>query len=260
MLHSLGIPTWFLTLSTADLHWPEMIQAVALLLGIRLSRDDVLKMSFAQRSTYLWQNPITGVCMFQHILQSFFSQYLLNDTHPLGHITGYVIKVAFHMRGLQHAHCLLWVKDAPKINQDSDDDVWRIIDKYITVVVPKGVLESDANLMKSLQKFTHSDYCHRTNHVVLHFQNLLHQEQWSHTNLLKKTKPMTLPGMQKMYYKRCRMFSIIYWNSKGGFGYCRFVTKSWDRPWHIHVSFKNFTKRSQNNPATKSMWHIHKCM
>ena len=29
MLRCLGIPTWFLTLSAADLHWPEMIQAVA---------------------------------------------------------------------------------------------------------------------------------------------------------------------------------------------------------------------------------------
>ena len=53
MLHSLGILTWFLTLSAADLHWPEMIQAVALQLGRRLSRDDVMKMSIAQRSTYL---------------------------------------------------------------------------------------------------------------------------------------------------------------------------------------------------------------
>ena len=53
MLHSLGIPTWFLTLSAADLHWPEMIQAVALQLGRRLSMDDVLKMSIEQRSTYL---------------------------------------------------------------------------------------------------------------------------------------------------------------------------------------------------------------
>ena len=27
MLRTLSIPTWFLTLSAADLHWPEMIQA-----------------------------------------------------------------------------------------------------------------------------------------------------------------------------------------------------------------------------------------
>ena len=53
MLHSLGILTWFLTLSAANLHWLEIIQAVALQLKRRLSRDDVLKMSIAQRSTYL---------------------------------------------------------------------------------------------------------------------------------------------------------------------------------------------------------------
>ena len=101
--------------------------------------------------------------MLQHRLQSFFSQYLLNDVHPLGHITDYVIKIEFQMRGSPHAHCLLWVKDAPKINQDSDDDVCRFTDKYITAMVPKGVLqrESDANLIKSLQKHTHSDYCCR---------------------------------------------------------------------------------------------------
>ena len=152
MLHSFGILTWFLTLSAADLHWLEMIQVVALQLGRRLSRDDVMKMSTEQRSTYLQQNPITGVCIFQHRLQSFFSQYLLNDAHPLGHITDYVIKIGFQMRDSPHAHCLLWVKDAPKINQDLDDDVCRFIDKYITAMMPKGVFEreNDVNIMKSL--------------------------------------------------------------------------------------------------------------
>ena len=111
-----------LTLSAADLPWPEMIQAVTLQLGRRLSRDDVLKMSIAQRSTYLQQNPITGVGMLQHRLQSYFSQYLLNDAHPLGHMTDYVIKTEFQIRGSPHIHCLLQVKDTPKINQDSDDD------------------------------------------------------------------------------------------------------------------------------------------
>ena len=53
MLHSFGILTWFLTLSAADLHWSEMIQAFALQPGRRLSRDDVMKMGIAQRSTYL---------------------------------------------------------------------------------------------------------------------------------------------------------------------------------------------------------------
>ena len=119
----LGIPTWFLTLSSADLHWPEMIQAVAVQFGRKLSQNDVLTMSIADRKRYLCQNPITGVQMFQHRIVAFFSEYLLNDAHPLGHITYYVIKIEFQMRGSPHAHCLLWVKDATKIDKDPDDVV-----------------------------------------------------------------------------------------------------------------------------------------
>ena len=98
MLWTLSIPTWFLTLSAADLHWPEMIQAVAVQFGKKLSQKDVLKMSIADRSRYLCQNPVTGVWMFQHRVEAFFSEYLLSDTHPLGHITDYMIKIEFQMR------------------------------------------------------------------------------------------------------------------------------------------------------------------
>ena len=93
-------------------------------------------MSTADRSRYLCQNPITGVQMFQHRIQTSFSEYLLSDAHPLGHNIDYVIKIEFQIRGSPHAHCLLWVKDAPKIDKDPDDVVCAFIDKYITAVTP----------------------------------------------------------------------------------------------------------------------------
>ena len=83
-----------------------MIQAVAV---------DVLKMSIADRSRYLCQNPITGIQMFQHGIEAFFPENLLSDAHQLGHITDYVIKIEFQMRGSPPEHSLLWVKDAPKL-------------------------------------------------------------------------------------------------------------------------------------------------
>ena len=114
MLRSLSVPTWFLTLSAADLHWPEMIQAVCLQYGKRLSRDEVLQMSIAKSSNLLKQNPITGVHMFQHRVESFFSMYILGGSQPLGNVTDYVIIIKFQMRGSPHAHCLLWMKDTPR--------------------------------------------------------------------------------------------------------------------------------------------------
>ena len=80
MLCIIGIPTFFLTLLAADLHWPEMIQAVAAQHGRKMSHEDVFQMSLCERSDYLWNNPVTGVCMFQHRVENFFSQYLLSSS------------------------------------------------------------------------------------------------------------------------------------------------------------------------------------
>ena len=67
------------------------------------------------------------------------------------------------MRGSPHAHCLLWVKDAPKIDKDPDDVVCAFIDKYITAMIPSVTSKNEHHikLMDSLQKHTHSDYCHK---------------------------------------------------------------------------------------------------
>ena len=117
--------------------------------------------------------PITGVWKFQHKVEAFFSKYLLSNTHPLDHITDYVIKIEFEVRGSPHAHCLLLVKDAPKIDKDPDDVVCAFIDKYITAVTPPVAPdnEHDIKLMDNLQKHTHSDYCCRNNLAILVFQN-----------------------------------------------------------------------------------------
>ena len=161
MLHSIGIPTWFLTLLAADLHWLEIIQAVAMQYGSKLSQRDVLKMTMQERSKYLHQNPVTSVRMFQHRLESFFPQYVLSDAHPIGNVTDYVIKIEFQMRGLPHAHCLLWVRDAPRINEDSDKAVCEFIDKYISasppVITDRNI--HDVNLRRTLQKNIHADNC-----------------------------------------------------------------------------------------------------
>ena len=46
MLRVLGIPTWFLTLSSADLHWPELIQAVGIQVGKTFTKEEVFRMSW----------------------------------------------------------------------------------------------------------------------------------------------------------------------------------------------------------------------
>ena len=53
----LGIPTWFLTLSAADLHWPEMIQAVAVQFGRKLSQKRCIKNEYCRQKQILAPKP-----------------------------------------------------------------------------------------------------------------------------------------------------------------------------------------------------------
>ena len=57
------------------------------------------------------------------------------------------------MRGTPHAHCLLWVKNAPKINDDSDEVVCQFVDKYITGTLPNNTHRNkhDISVIQNLQ-------------------------------------------------------------------------------------------------------------
>ena len=163
MIRSLDIPTWFLTLSAADMHWPEIIQAIGIQFGKKFTKEEVMQMDWGMKSNYLRSNPITACRMFQSRVESFFSEYILSSDNPLGEIHDYVIKIEFQERGAPHAHCLLWAKDAPQIDVDSDEDVCSFVDEYISGRIPSSTDDPDSDdvheLVKRLETHSHSAYC-----------------------------------------------------------------------------------------------------
>ena len=82
------------------------------------------------------------------------------------------------MRGSPHAHCLLWVKDAPKIDKDPDDVVCTFIDKYIIAVIPPVASENEHDIkpMDNLQNIHILTTVAERNLAVLVFQNHLQQK------------------------------------------------------------------------------------
>ena len=58
MIRQLGTPTWFFTLSAADLKWPDMIQTIARQYGVHYTDDEVAGLSFEDKSNWLKRNPV----------------------------------------------------------------------------------------------------------------------------------------------------------------------------------------------------------
>ena len=59
MIQTLGIPTWFLTLSAADMKWPEVIQSIAKQYGTIYTEQEVLELPWRLKSMWLRSNPVT---------------------------------------------------------------------------------------------------------------------------------------------------------------------------------------------------------
>ena len=53
----------------------------------------------------------------------FFHEFLKSTAKPLGEIADYAIRIEFQARGSPHAHCVIWVKDAPEYGVDHDSQV-----------------------------------------------------------------------------------------------------------------------------------------
>ena len=75
MVRQLGVPTWFLTLSAADMQWPDVIKAIVLPFGRELTDEGILSMSGSKKAEWIRKNPVTAARMFQHRLDTFLIQF-----------------------------------------------------------------------------------------------------------------------------------------------------------------------------------------
>lgn len=150
MIRQLGIPTWFCSFSSADMRWPEMLNAMLRQERKQVNLEDL---SWQQKCSLLKCNPVTAARMFDYRWHCFLRDVLQSPAAPIGKITDYFYRVEFQMRGSPHIHALFWVDKAPKIDKDSDAKVVEFCDKYVTCQMP-----SDPELLDLIDVQKHSEY------------------------------------------------------------------------------------------------------
>ena len=165
MVHQLGIPTWFMTLSCADLRWPELFHILARIKGENLSDDDIENLSYNEKCSFLNLNPVVAK-HFQYRVEMFFKEILLSKVKPIGNILYYALKVEFQMRGSPHLHALIWTSDCPELKPGNEDMYIRYIDKHVKATLPDK--ENDAEmfeLVSTFQRHCHSRSCRKYKNI-----------------------------------------------------------------------------------------------
>ena len=133
MLRQLGIPTWFCSFSSAEYRWNDI---VGVILHHENDNRNPSDLDWAEKNEILRNNPVTVARMFDHRFHVFQRDVILSPANPIGKVADYFVRVEFQQRGSPHMHCLYWVENAPKLNEDSEETICDFIDRYVTCALP----------------------------------------------------------------------------------------------------------------------------
>ena len=116
-------------------------------------------LTWAEKCRLIQSDPATCARHFDRQVQLLF-KFLKEDVEPLGPLVDYFYCVEFQQRGSPHIHCLLWIKDSPKIDNDVED-VIEFIDKYISCSKPTVESNEEMSALVANQMHRHSHTCRK---------------------------------------------------------------------------------------------------
>lgn len=163
MVRQFNSATIFLTLSAAETKWVELLSILSEVVdGKKITHQEAETLEFKEKSRLIRQDPVTCARYFDHrfkqMLKLMTRENGIFDEHP---VIRYYYRIEFQHRGSPHAHCTLWLKNAPIFDKDSPESFIEIpafIDKFITCT---SSLESVQNYI-SYQRHSHTQSCKRT--------------------------------------------------------------------------------------------------
>ncbi|XP_044191600.1 LOW QUALITY PROTEIN: uncharacterized protein LOC122969723, partial [Thunnus albacares] len=158
-VRQLGIPTWFCSFSSADLHWQNLLTTILKQEGRTQTVEDL---EWADRCELLRRNPVTAARMFDYRWHCFLNEVLMSPSQPIGKIIDHFYRVEFQQRGSPHVHCLFWIEGAPQIDKNTDEEVVEFIDKYVTCELPSDD-DTLLDIVSSVQTHSkrHSKSCRK---------------------------------------------------------------------------------------------------
>ena len=170
MIKQLGPPTWWMTFSCADLRWNEIYRILSKLKGQEISDTEIANMTYDEKCKMLNSNPVVVAKHFQYHVECLFRDVLLGSGDPVGKVLYDAIRIKFQFRGSPSAHCFIWIKDCPILNEDNIEYFIRFIDKHVLAILPDPITCPVLHdLVKTYQRHTHSKTSRKYKNLACRF-------------------------------------------------------------------------------------------
>lgn len=152
IIRQFGVFTFFITLSAAETHWPELLKILKKTVD-KEDNADVSQLNFMEISRLIRSDPVTCALYFQHRIKQIFLTWKVSFEGPFGSfkIKNLFYRIEFQHRGSPHVHLILWLEDAPVFDPEEPekfDEIEAFADQFITT-------NSDDTEMASLLSYQH---------------------------------------------------------------------------------------------------------
>ncbi|CAG7723295.1 unnamed protein product [Allacma fusca] len=155
MLRTLGIPTFFISMSAAEIQWnPLIVHLIKLLENLNITELEGEQMSWEKKAELIRNDPVTCSRYFDYRFRTFFNVLLkpgmiFNQYELLD----FYWRVEFQHRGSPHIHMLIFLKNSPKLD-DEDPSSYQRCEEFIHQFI---TCENDEDLARyQIHHHTHS--------------------------------------------------------------------------------------------------------
>ncbi|KAK3916400.1 ATP-dependent DNA helicase [Frankliniella fusca] len=129
MVSQFGLPTFFLTLSSADMHWPDLYKL--------LDSNNYENLTEKQRRDLLQNNPNIVDAFFSERVEKFITQIICKKFK----IIDYWYRIEYQHRGSPHMHGIFWMENAPDVSNlelASQEELVRIADFFSNFITAEN--------------------------------------------------------------------------------------------------------------------------
>ncbi|CAC5424921.1 unnamed protein product [Mytilus coruscus] len=106
------------------------------------SDEELQNLTWSEKGRFIQSDPVTCARHFDHSFQSCTTNFILSDLHPVRNVTDWFSRIEFQQRESPHVHMMIWCDNAPNLNDNSNEEICKYIDQFITC----SIQNSDASL------------------------------------------------------------------------------------------------------------------
>lgn len=173
MMAQLGTPSFFLTFSADDLHWPDL--RYALLLADGRPHVDPFSLTAEETQVLIEKFPVTVMRHFQNRFLALLNLMQNDDILFGGKVVDFWWRIEFQNRGAPHVHMVIWVENMPRLDQNmTEEELQSFIDRIDSIIsckLPDSNEDSELyELVSNCQHHHHTATCFKRGNFCPHIK------------------------------------------------------------------------------------------